>query len=164
VTRITAWFESRASLLEAVHAARRRDLSVTTAILPAYDAEVIRTIGIRPGTGLIAAAAGAVGAVAAFWFMWWTVKEWPRLIVGGKPLVTWPTFLVVAFEMAILSAVLAAAGAFLVRAVRAHRAVRAYNLDAKATAFALLVACAPEHAEQARTILRQHGAVSCDVT
>jgi hypothetical protein len=45
---------------------------------------------------------GAItGLLAGFGFTIYTVKVWP-LIVGGKPLVSIPAFLIIAFELAIL--------------------------------------------------------------
>ena len=114
MTHITARFDSRASLLEGIDAARRSGVTVLTAILPAYDAELIGAIGVHPRTGLIASAAGITGGVGALWFTTWTAKQWPLLIVSGKPLLSWPTFFIVAFEVAVLCAVLAAVAAFLV--------------------------------------------------
>jgi hypothetical protein len=171
MTHLTAWFDSRASLLESIEAARHRGVTIVTAILPGYDAEVVREVetdgevgaGFSRPIGLLASAAGAIGAVAALWFIRWTVGQWPGLIISGKPLLAWPTFVIIAFEMAILSAVLAAFVLFLVRVRRSRRAVRGYDLRKRDAAFALLVTCAPEHVVETEQMFHQHGAVSCHV-
>jgi hypothetical protein len=44
---------------------------------------------------------GITGLVAGFAFTIYTVKSWP-LITGGKPLVSTPAFLIIAYELTIL--------------------------------------------------------------
>ncbi len=163
MTRITAWFDSRASLLEAVGVARRSGVAIVTAILPAYDEELVGAIGVRPRTGLFASVAAGVGAVAALSVMSSAVRQWPSLIISGKPLLAWPTFVIVAFEIAVLSAVLVAGIAFLLRIRRARRAVRGFHLAGSDAAFALLVTCIPERSAEIERLFQQHGAVACHV-
>ena len=46
-------------------------------------------------------AGGLLGCVLGLWFTIWTVQSWP-LLTGGKPIVSLPPFLVIAFELTIL--------------------------------------------------------------
>jgi hypothetical protein len=163
VTRITARFESRASLLEGIEAARRGGVRVVSTVLPAYDAELVGAIGVHPRTGPVASAAAIAGGAGALWFTTWTARQWPLLVVSGKPLLSWSTFVIVAFEMAVLCAALAAVAAFLVRLVRAHRAVRGYDLRPDDAPFALLIACAPERVDHVKAMLQEHGALTCQL-
>src|SRR4051812_47787652 len=57
--------------------------------------------------------AGLTGGSLAFLFQYWTSKvDWP-LIVGGKPFNSWPAFIPITFELTVLLAGLATAGAML---------------------------------------------------
>ena len=63
------------------------------------DAVLPRPRNPVPAVMLIAALIGAVGGYALQW--WTAVVDYPWL-VGGKPMHSWPTFLPVAFELAVL--------------------------------------------------------------
>ncbi len=163
MTRITAWFDSRASFLGGVGVARRSGVTIVTAILPAYDEELVGAIGVRCRTGVFASAAAGVGAVTTLAAISSAVRQWPSLIIGGKPLLAWPTFVIIAFEIAVLSAVLVAGVAFLLRVRRARRLVRGFPLASSGAAFALLVTCTPERTAETEHLLQQHGAIACHV-
>ena len=42
------------------------------------------------------------GFLSGFAFTIYTVREWPQLITGGKPMVSLPPFTIIAFELTIL--------------------------------------------------------------
>lgn len=55
-------------------------------------------------------AGGIAGCLTGFGFTIFTVLDWP-LVTGGKPIVSWPPFVVIAFELTILfGAVISFAG------------------------------------------------------
>jgi len=57
-----------------------------------------------PAIGL---AAGLIGAVAGMLMQWWTsVVDYP-ILIGGKPLFSWPAFVPITFELFVLFAALA---------------------------------------------------------
>jgi molybdopterin-containing oxidoreductase family membrane subunit len=57
--------------------------------------------------------AGALaGCILGFGFTAFTVLDWP-LITGGKPLLSWPAFVVIAFELTILLGAIVSFGGFL---------------------------------------------------
>jgi len=60
-------------------------------------------------------AGGLTGLAAGFAFTIWTVSQWP-LITGGKPLISIPPFVVVAFALTILLGGLASLAGFLLLA------------------------------------------------
>ena len=163
MTRVTASFESREALLSAIAAANRSELTVVTALLPAHDADVIEAIAVRSRAGVAATAGGFVGGIAGMWFSVWSVGQWPRVIVGGKPLLSWPTFFIIAFELAILGATLAAIVAFMMGARRGRRAARGFDLSLGGGIFGLLIACDPERVEDVTRAMREQGAVTCRV-
>jgi len=76
--------------------------------------------------------------------------------VSGKPLLSWPTFTIIAFELAILAAVLATIVAFSVHLWRAQRRIRGGSEPAVVTSTRNL-------SGEANLPLREHSAVICPI-
>ena len=172
MTRVLGIFETRDALLDAIAAAKRQQLRILTALLPTHDDEVIDAVGVRTTwAGRIACGGGILGGLAGLLFPAWAVEQWPHVIVSGKPLLSWPTFMIISFETALLCASLAAVAGFLVGAWRsrwiAGRAGRTLLHEARPfatdAAFGLFIACPAERAREATAILETHGAVKCHV-
>jgi hypothetical protein len=109
-------------------------------------------------------AGGLTGGAGGLAFTIWTVRQWPGLTVSGKPLVAWPPFLTIAFELTILVASIAAVGAFLVAAYRARRRSRGvYERSVSDAGFALLMSCPPAQASEIAMTMTEVGAVTCRV-
>lgn len=166
--RVAAVFQTREAVLGAIDAARTRGLMIVTALLPAYDAAVIDAVGVPPAwCGRVALIGGIAGSAAGLLFPAWAVAQWPRVIVGGKPLLSWPTFLVIAFELMLLGAALGAVAAFLAGAWRGRRAARPLSdlvrSSASDASFALLIECPPDRAREAAELMDSQGAVTCRV-
>jgi hypothetical protein len=53
-------------------------------------------------------AGGVVGAISGFFMQWWTMGSDYPFNVGGRPLLSWPVFIPIAFEVLILIASLSA--------------------------------------------------------
>src|SRR5207244_10629138 len=110
---VVAWLGVRAALLDAVAAARAQRLTIVTAFSPAYDPRIEAAVGVpRSAVSAWTFAGGVAGAIGGMAFTIWTVRQWAILILGGKPLVALPSFLIVAFESTILIAVCAALAGF----------------------------------------------------
>ncbi len=74
--------------------------------LPLHD--VVHAIGHENRLPWIVLAGGIVGAVGGFAMQYWMSVEAYPLNVGGRPLNSWPAFVIVMFEMTILCAALSA--------------------------------------------------------
>src|SRR5438105_11969567 len=98
VVGVLAVFDERDRMLEAIRRAKADGLLRLTAYAPAYDCELVEAASAPPviGIGPFAAASGAFGLVAALTATIWMTLQWPGLIVGGKPPVALPAFLVIA--------------------------------------------------------------------
>ena len=100
---------------------------------------------------------GLLGCATGFIFPIYTVLDWP-LITGGKPFISIPPFVVIAFELTILFASLGGMAGFLLLS-RLPR-VTGRPPDARFTdnMTGISVTCAPEQAAAVRACLARTGA------
>jgi hypothetical protein len=106
---LMAEFGSPAALAEAARAARAAGYRRLDAYTPYPSEEVIEALGHhRSPLPLIVLGGGLAGAAAGFGLAWWSSVIAYPLNIGGKPLNSWPAFIVPTFETTILFAALAA--------------------------------------------------------
>lgn len=106
---LLAVFPDAEALSEAAQAMRRRGYSRMDAFSPYPIEGLARTLGMRR-TRLpwLVLAGGLLGAAAVYGLVWYSVTIDYPINVGGRPLHSWPAFVVLAFEGGILGAALAA--------------------------------------------------------
>lgn len=93
----------------------RRDLEIH---MPYHVHEVEEILGVPPGgVRFFALGGGLLGFIGGLLFVCFTVLSWP-LITGGKPIVSVPPFLLIAYLLTILCGSLCAFGGFLLLARR----------------------------------------------
>lgn len=86
-----------------------------TVISPYHVHEVDEILDVRPSRLKFFTFFGALsGTITGFAFTIYTVLRWPFLITGGKPLVSIPPFIIIAFELTILFAVISTFLGFLI--------------------------------------------------
>ena len=101
---------------------------------------------------------GALGCAAGVALPVYTMVDWP-LIVGGKPLISIPPIVVIAFELAMLFAGLSTLIGFLLLAgLPSTRRPRAYDERFTDDRFGVLVTCASEQLGAVRAHLEHAGA------
>jgi hypothetical protein len=101
---------------------------------------------------------GMFGGFAAFAMTIWMSRNWP-LVVGGKPIVSWPPFICICFEMTVLYASFACMGSFFAYARLPHLTLpAAYRPEFAVDHFGLFIACAPLEAEHWQRQLTAAGA------
>lgn len=102
---------------------------------------------------------GLTGAATGFALPTWTSLDWP-LVTGGKPIISIPPMVVIAFELAILFGALSTvAGLFINARLPRARAQVIYDPSFSAGNFGVFVV-ANGKAPQAREILERAGATS----
>jgi hypothetical protein len=117
-----------------------------------------------PGTSRsrwLALGGGITGIVLGLWMTIGMSRDWP-LVTGGKPIVSLPPFLVIAFELMILFAALGAVAGFLWFArLPALSPSSAYRQELAVDRFALLIRCLPEEGPRTRAVeaLKEAGAL-----
>jgi hypothetical protein len=158
--RVLGCFGDEVSLLRAVRLARARGLDVEDVFAPYPIHALDEAMGLRR-TRLpwITLAGGLVGMAAAIGLQVWTaVVDWP-INVGGKPASSGLAFLPITFELTVLCAGLASAGAFFWRS-RLNPAAPVRSLAPGVTddTFVLVLHPAGSYAEEARQLLVDTGA------
>jgi hypothetical protein len=99
------------------------------------------------------------GVVVAFCMVIWMSKDWP-LVVGGKPITSWPPFICICFEMTVLYASFACTGAFFIRGRLPHLTLAAaYRPEFAVDRFGLFVPCTEAETAHWRRVLIASGAV-----
>ncbi len=106
---LMAEFETPAQLLGATRRAYGEGFRRMDAYSPFPVPELAEALGFhRDRVALICLAGGILGGSTAYLLQWWINTVAFPLNVGGRPLHSWPSFIVVTFEMTVLFAALAA--------------------------------------------------------
>lgn len=102
---LVAEFEQVEALEAAADAAREAGYQTMDAYTP-YPVEGLdERLGMSPTRlGWIVLAAGIAGALGGFFMQWYANVVFYPLNIGGKPLNSWPNFIVITFEMTVLFA------------------------------------------------------------
>jgi hypothetical protein len=103
-----AEFHDGDQLIDGAQRARAAGYTVMEAYTPIPMHEVAHALGHRNDLPWIVLGGGVLGALSGFGMQYWiSVVDYP-IDIGGRPLNSWPSFIVVTFEMTILFAALAA--------------------------------------------------------
>lgn len=105
---LLAEFSDSDALLEAARTARAQGYSKMEAYTPHPNEEIFHELGHRNHLPAVVLLGGALGALTGFGLQYYTAVVSYPVRVGGKPFNSWPSFIVVTFELTILFASLAA--------------------------------------------------------
>jgi hypothetical protein len=106
---LMAEFDSASDLVAAARHTREAGYQKIDAYSPFPIEELAEAIGFtRNGVPLVVLVGGILGCVSGYLMQWWIHTVSYPINVGGRPLNSWPAFIVVTFEMTILFAGLAA--------------------------------------------------------
>ena len=107
---IVAEFESAHELLAAARRVRDAGYRRIDAYTPFPVEGLDHALGLRPTwLSALVLAGGLTGASGGFFMQWYAMAVWYPLNVGGRPLNSWPMFIPITFELAVLVAGLTAA-------------------------------------------------------
>ncbi len=142
---VLASYDRAAPFQEAVRRAREADRAIVGLWSPLpVDVPGAADIGSRDIAGIMAAA-GVASAAALYALIWWSATIAYPFDSGGRPLDSWPAFLVAPVEFGVLAGAIAGAMAFLVRArlTRLHDAAFDFAEveDAACDRFVIAVRC-----------------------
>ncbi|MFP6571902.1 MAG: DUF3341 domain-containing protein [Vicinamibacterales bacterium] len=95
-------YDDRRNAIEAISSLQKDGVDNISAYTPAPDHTIEGMLNTRISpVRLFVLIGGILGCIAGFAFPIYTVYAWP-LITGGKPLISIPAFVVIAFELMIL--------------------------------------------------------------
>jgi len=158
VLGVFAHVDTTVRALEALRAKGYHDLTVYTPV-PVHEIEdVLERDRPVSRVRLFTLLGGLTGTVSGFLLTIWSSMQW-GLTTGGKPVVSIPPFVVIAFELTILLGGLCTLLGLLVTA-RLPRLGGSRRYDPRFTSdrFGVEVACAPDRVRTAEEILRRAGA------
>ncbi|MGH7482270.1 MAG: DUF3341 domain-containing protein [Longimicrobiales bacterium] len=135
---------------------RDRDLTVFSP-LPQHDLEHALHLTQSP-VRMFTLVGGLTGTATGFAFGAWTSLDWP-LITGGKPIITLPPFVIIAFELTILFGALATVlGLFINARLPSRKAELLYDPSFSAGRFGVLVVPESGKEREIRSVLERAGA------
>ena len=101
---------------------------------------------------------GLTGAATGFALPTWTSLDWP-LVTGGKPIISMPAWVIIAFELTILFGALSTvAGLFINARLPQRRIMQVYDPAFSSDRFGVLVMPPTGREEEVRKIMQESGA------
>ena len=153
---ILASYDYLDSAVEAIGALRRAGFKKRsiTAYAPVPEHDLEHAMGYHQSPVRVFALVGALtGTATGFALAIFTSMDWP-LVTGGKPIVSIPAFVVIAFELTILFGALSTViGLFINTRLPHLRPLVVYDPQFSAGRFGVHVEPPPDRMEEARSIL-----------
>ena len=152
---LLASFEYVDSAVNAIRELRAAGLKKITAYMPYPEHHIEEALGYDQSPVRVWALAGGLcGAAGGFAFTSFTSMDWP-LVTGGKPILSIPAYVIIAFEMMVLFGALSTViGLFINSRLPYVKPMVVYDPDFSAGKFGVYVTVAAGRLEQARGILR----------
>ena len=154
---ILASYEYLDSIVDAIHDLRKAGFEGLTAYVPFPEHHIEEALGYRQSPVRVwALVGGLTGAATGFALTTWTSMDWP-LVTGGKPIVSIPTYVVIAFELTILFGALSTViGLFWSARLPNPKPLVVYDPEFSAGRFGLYVPAGGARLDEARKILQAH--------
>ena len=155
---LLAVFEDSHGLTDAVRAMVDKGHEELEALSPAPVPELEELLPHRPSNVRWFTLLGCIaGAVLGMAFQIMTVIQWP-ILVGGKPIVSLPAFVIISFEMTVLFGALATLAGLFLNARLPQIGKDFYHDGCSQSYYALVIECDPGERASIETILRDAGA------
>jgi hypothetical protein len=154
---ILASFAFLDSTVDSIHALKRAGYERITAYAPLPEHHLEQAMGYEQSSVRVFTLVGALtGTATGFAFTAWTSMDWP-LVTGGKPILSMPAYVVIAFELTILFGALATViGLFLNARLPKTKAQVVYDPEFSSGRFGLYVAAEEGELAEVRKILEKY--------
>ena len=154
-TGLLASYDYVDSAVNAIGELRAAGLKEITAYTPYPDHHIEEALGYDQSPVRVWALAGGLcGAAGGFALTSFTSMDWP-LVTGGKPILSMPAYVIIAFEMAVLFGVLSTVIGFFVNSRLPYiKPMVVYDPDFSAGKFGVYVTVAADRLDRARGILQ----------
>ena len=151
---LLASFDHLDTTVAAIENLRAAGIQGITAYAPFPEHHIEAALGYKESpVRIFTLAGGLTGAATGFAFTIFSVQDWP-LMVGGKPLLSIPAYVVIAFELTILFGALATViGLFINARVPKFAPLVVYDPEFSSGRFGLKVDAPPGMEAEARRIL-----------
>jgi ActD protein len=157
---ILASFEYLDSAVEGIEGLREAGFKgqEITVYAPYPEHRLEHALGYKESPVRVFALVGAVtGAATGFGFPAFTSMDWP-LVTGGKPILSMPAYVIIAFELAVLFGVLATViGLFINSRLPALKPPLVYDPEFSSGTFGVYVEAEGDRLAEARKILDAQG-------
>ncbi|MDX1566799.1 MAG: DUF3341 domain-containing protein [Longimicrobiales bacterium] len=155
---VLAVFDHLDATVDAVKELRDAGFEDTQTYAPYPDHHIEKALGYGPSPVRVYTLVGALtGTATGFAFTTWTSMDWP-LVTGGKPIVSIPAYVVIAFELTILFGALATViGLFIQAKLPSTRPMVIYDPNFSGGKYGIYVPATGEALGRARGILDRHG-------
>jgi Alternative complex III, ActD subunit len=153
---LLASFEYLDSTVDAIRALRKAGVGEITAYMPYPEHHIEEALGwgqspVRVWTLV----GGLTGAATGFAFTIFTSMDWP-LVTGGKPILSMPAYVVIAFELTILFGALSTViGLFINSRLPYVKPMVVYDPEFSSGRFGLYVSTSDERFAEARRIIER---------
>ena len=151
---ILASYEYLDSTVDAIENLRRAGFEDITAYTPYPEHHIEHALGYdQSPVRVFTLVGGLSGTAAGFAFTTFTSADWP-LVVGGKPIVSIPAYVPIAFEMAVLFGALATViGLFYLSKIPNIKPAVVYDPEFSAGRYGVYVEAEGSRLEEARKIM-----------
>ena len=151
---LLASFDYLDSAVDAIEDLRKAGFKQITAYAPYPEHHIEAALGYGQSPVRVFTLVGALtGTATGFAFTTWTSMDWP-LVVGGKPIVSIPAYIIIAFEMTVLFGALATViGLFILSRLPDLKPSVVYDPEFSSGRYGVFVDAPAGRADEARKIL-----------
>jgi hypothetical protein len=158
-----AVFDGVDGAIEAIEALRASGQKRFTVFSPAPDHDLEHAIHApQSPVRLFTLVGGLTGTATGFALPTWTSLDWP-LVTGGKPIISIPAWVIIAFELTILFGALSTVLGMFVAARLPQRELLIYDTSFSADQFGIHVDPPADKADDVRALFERVGAVEIRV-
>lgn len=151
---LLASYEYLDSTVDAIEKLRKAGFKAVKAYAPYPEHHIEHALGYgQSPVRVFTLVGGLTGTATGFAFTSWTSMDWP-LVVGGKPIVSIPAYVIIAFELTVLFGALATViGLFILSKLPDVKPAVIYDPEFSAGRYGVYVEASPERVDEARRIL-----------
>jgi hypothetical protein len=151
---LLASYEYLDSTVDAIEALRKAGFETLKAYAPYPEHHIEHALGYgQSPVRVFTLVGGLTGTATGFAFTIWTNMDWP-LVVGGKPIVSIPAFVPIAFEMTVLFGALSTViGLFILTKLPDPKPAVVYDPEFSSGRYGVYVEAPADRIEEARKIL-----------
>lgn len=157
VLALLASYDYLDSAVDAIEALRKAGFKSLKAYAPYPEHHIEAALGYgQSPVRVFTLVGGLTGTATGFAFTSWTSMDWP-LVVGGKPILSIPAYIPIAFEMTVLFGALSTiVGLFILSRLPALKPPVIYDPEFTNGRYGVHVDAPPGRGDEARRILQAH--------